>query len=254
MASNSIVDERTLREIYLTGFEIAIKEGGAKSIMSSYNKLNGTYANENEHLLLDILRREWGYKGLIITDWGGENDRILGLKASNEVEMPSTGGETNDDVFNAVKDGALDEKYVDEAIDRIIDLALLTNKNLKDKKTETDKEANHKAALEVARESVVLLKNEGDILPLKPEAKVAIIRYGGTCLCQTRHKGSIECIRLNIFQAGAIVLMPVSNMQWRSEVQLIYLVCCHSHVLYAFQLLASDSSVILSNSPNLICP
>ena len=175
MASNSIVDERTLREIYLTGFEIAIKEGKAKSIMSSYNKLNGTYANENEHLLLDILRKDWGYKGLIITDWGGENDRILGLKASNEVEMPSTGGETNDDVFNAVKDGTLDEKYVDEAIDRIIDLALYTNKNLKDKKPETDKEANHKAALEVARESVVLLKNEGDILPLKPETKVAII-------------------------------------------------------------------------------
>jgi len=175
MASDSIMDERALREIYLTAFEMAIKEGGSKTIMSSYNKINGTYTNENEHLLLDILRKEWGYNGVIVTDWGGENDRVLGLKASNELEMPSTCGETNLDVLKAIQDGSLDIKYVDEAIDRLIDLVLETAENLKDKKPDFDKEAHHNNALEVARESIVLLKNDADILPLKPGAKVAII-------------------------------------------------------------------------------
>ncbi|MCQ2799275.1 MAG: glycoside hydrolase family 3 C-terminal domain-containing protein [Bacilli bacterium] len=175
MASDSIIDERALREIYLTAFEMAIKEGGTKTVMSSYNKINGTYTNENDHLLLDILRKEWGFKGVVVTDWGGENDRVLGLKASNELEMPSTCGETNLDVLKAINEGTLDVKYVDQAIDRLIDLVLETAENLKGKSQEFDKEAHHNNALEVARESVVLLKNDEDILPLKPGSKVAVI-------------------------------------------------------------------------------
>ena len=91
MAMNAVVDERTLREIYLTGFEIAVKEGGAKAIMTSYNQVNGTYANENMHLLRDILRNEWGYEGIVITDWGGSNDHIKGVEAGSDLEMPTPG-------------------------------------------------------------------------------------------------------------------------------------------------------------------
>ena len=90
MALDSVLDERTLREIYLTAFEIAVKEGKTKSIMSSYNLVNGTYANENEHLLIDILRKEWGFNGLVVTDWGGNNDGIASLKCYNQLEMPGT--------------------------------------------------------------------------------------------------------------------------------------------------------------------
>ncbi|MCY9291098.1 glycosyl hydrolase, partial [Bacillus haynesii] len=92
MTIDAIVDERTLREIYLTAFEIAVKEGKAKSIMTSYNRLNGTYTNEHLHLMQDILRSEWDFKGVVVTDWGGSNDRIAGLLAGNELEMPTTAG------------------------------------------------------------------------------------------------------------------------------------------------------------------
>ena len=95
MASDSVMDERTLREIYLTAFEIAVKEGGTKTIMSSYNLINGEYANENMHCLKEILRDEWGFKGVVVTDWGGDNDRVAALLAGNELEMPGTNGDTN---------------------------------------------------------------------------------------------------------------------------------------------------------------
>ena len=113
MAIDTIVDERTLREIYLTAFEIAVKEGKTKAIMSSYNKVNGIYANENMHLMKDILRDEWGFKGCVITDWSGSNDRINGLIAGNELEMPSSGGETNEEIIQAVKSGKLKEEVLD---------------------------------------------------------------------------------------------------------------------------------------------
>ncbi len=91
MAMDAVVDERTLREIYLTGFEIAVKEGHAKAIMSSYNQINGIYANEDKHLLTDILRKEWGFDGIVVTDWGGSNDHVKGVAAGSNLEMPSCG-------------------------------------------------------------------------------------------------------------------------------------------------------------------
>lgn len=218
MASDSIIDERALREIYLTAFEMVVKEGGTKSIMSSYNKINGTYTNENEHLLLDILRGEWGYKGVVVTDWGGENDRVLGLKASNELEMPSTCGETNHDVYKAVTEGALEERYVDEAIDRLIDLVLVTAENLKDKPKEFDKEAHHASALEVARESIVLLKNDEDVLPLKKGSKVAVIgdfaetpRYqgaGSSIVNPLKIETVNECLKEDAFGLEVVGYQP----------------------------------------------
>lgn len=175
LASDSIVDERALREIYLTAFEIAVKEGKPGAIMSAYNLINGTYCNENMHLLQDILRKEWGFAGVVVTDWGGDNDRVKGLLASNELEMPSTCGETNLDVKKAVEEGRLDVAVVDQAIDRLIDLVLSTHKNIETAPKSFDKEAHHALAQKVAEESIVLLKNKDNILPLKPETKVAII-------------------------------------------------------------------------------
>lgn len=175
LSSDSVIDERTLREIYLPAFEIAVKEGKTKTIMSSYNKLNGVYANENEHLLRDILRDLWHFKGVIISDWGGNNDRVAALKAGSELEMPSTGGETNRDIVKAIEAGELDEKYLDEAVDRVLTLVFETSKVFEKDIESFDKDEHHNFAMKAAEESVVLLKNKQNILPLNAETKVAVI-------------------------------------------------------------------------------
>lgn len=175
MTTDSVVDERTLREIYLTAFEMSVKQGGAKTIMSSYNLLNGTYTNENPHLLKEILRDEWGFEGVVVTDWGGDNDRIEGLKAGNELEMPTTGGETNEEIVKAVKDGKLDERVLDENIDRLLELIFTTHATLSRGAVEVDKDAHHEMAVRAAQEAMVLLKNENSALPLKESEKVAVI-------------------------------------------------------------------------------
>ncbi|SER55559.1 beta-glucosidase [Gracilibacillus ureilyticus] len=175
MTIDTIVDERTLREIYLTAFEIAVKEGKTKSIMSSYNKLNGTYTNENFHLMQEILRGEWGYTGTVITDWGGSNDRIEGLLAGNELEMPSTAGETDREIMEAIKNGKIKEEVLDESVDRLLDLIFSTEAAINRSKVEIDIDKHHRVSQKVAEESIVLLKNEEDILPLKFGKKVAVI-------------------------------------------------------------------------------
>ena len=174
MTIDSIVDERTMREIYLTGFEIAIKESNPKVIMSSYNLLNGTHTNENMHLLKDILRNEWKYEGMVVTDWGGENDRILGLEAYNALEMPNC-KDTVKEVEEAVLTGKLASTVLDKNIDQIITLAHETRLKKSDVEEVIDVEKNHQLAMEIAQESMVLLKNHRNILPLKNNTKVAII-------------------------------------------------------------------------------
>ncbi|VYU54758.1 glycosyl hydrolase [Clostridium paraputrificum] len=187
MAIDTIIDERTLREIYLTAFEIAVKEGKTKSLMSSYNKVNGTYANENMHLMRDILRNEWGFEGCVITDWGGSNDRIEGLIAGNELEMPSTGGETNKEIVQAIKDGKLKEEVLDKCVDRLLDLIFSTEEALNESYTNIDVERHHRVAQRVAEESIVLLKNEDNILPIRPSKKVAVV---GDFAKEARYQGA----------------------------------------------------------------
>jgi beta-glucosidase len=174
ITSDSVLDERTLREIYLPAFEIAVKEGHVGAVMSAYNKVNGVYCNENQHLLVDILRKEWDFSGLVITDWGGNNDRLEGLKATNELEMPTTNGETNREIKQAVTDGKISEEVLDSAVDRLIDATLKTSAALKAAPRTYDKEAHHKIAQEVAEGSIVLLKNKDHVLPLAPKTKIAL--------------------------------------------------------------------------------
>lgn len=183
MVLDSVIDERTLREIYLTGFEIAVKEGKPKSIMSAYNRINGVHADESKHLLRDILRGEWAFDGVVISDWAGTNDKVKSTEAGSDLEMPGCkyGAE---DIVKAVESGKLDIKYVDESVERILRLIEQTTKGEKGKAF--DKNAHHNLARRCAEESIVLLKNN-DVLPLKQTTKVAVI---GDFAIHPRYQGA----------------------------------------------------------------
>ena len=187
MASDSIVDERTLREIYLTGFEIAVKEGHPRTMMSSYNLVNGEYANENKHLLADILRGEWGFDGAVVTDWGGSNDHALGVKYGSTLEMPAPGGHAVQELMDAVQSGKISEQDVDARLEELLPLILDTRAAL-DKAPKTfDAAAHHELARRAAAECLVLLKNERDFLPLAAGTKTAVI---GDFAAQPRYQGA----------------------------------------------------------------
>ena len=171
---DSVIDERALREIYLTNFEIAVKEAKPWMIMSSYNLVNGDYTCQSKHLNNDILRGEWGYNGCQVSDWGGEDDRVQGLLAGNELEMPFNDGDTLKDIVAAVKGGKISEAVLDDCVDRLIDLAFRTDKTIKEKEDKVDLDANHLLAQRAAEESMVLLENNG-VLPLDSEKRVAFI-------------------------------------------------------------------------------
>ncbi|MBW4258534.1 glycoside hydrolase family 3 C-terminal domain-containing protein [Methanobacterium sp. YSL] len=175
MSTDSVVDERALREIYLTPFEISVKEGKAKAIMASYNLVNGIYANENPHLLDEILRKTWGFDGVIVSDWGGINDRVASLKATSELEMPTSGGQTNQEILEAIEQGKLDIQVLDEAVDRLLTMVFETTKALEKQPNNFDQQNHHELARKAAVESIVLMKNEQQLLPLKNNQKVAII-------------------------------------------------------------------------------
>ncbi len=205
MTIDTLVDERTLREIYLTGFEMAIKEGGSRSLMSSYNRLNGTYTNENLHVMKEILRDEWGFDGCVITDWGGGNDRVEGLKAGNELEMPTNNGETDREIIAAVKEGRLNESVLNENVDRLLNLIFTTEEVYKETRPDFDRDKHHEAARRAAEESIVLLKNEDAVLPLSKEKTVAVIgdfaekpRYqgaGSSVVNPTKLDNTLECLK-----------------------------------------------------------
>ena len=199
MASDSVVDERTLREIYLTGFEIAVKEGHARSIMSSYNMVNGTYANEDPHLLQEILRDEWGFDGFVVSDWGASNDHVAGVAAGSHLEMPSTCGDSDEELIAAVKAGKISEAMVDRRVDELLDVVLATRAAVDPLKGKPfDVEKHHAMAMKASEQSIVLLKNEDGILPLAKDAKVAVI---GDFAQKARYQGAgssvVNCTKLD---------------------------------------------------------
>ncbi|MDO4623116.1 MAG: glycoside hydrolase family 3 C-terminal domain-containing protein [Eubacteriales bacterium] len=174
MTSNSVMDERTMREIYLASFEGMVKKEKPWTIMNSYNRLNGTYLCENKEMLTDVLRREWGFDGYVMTDWGAMDDRTASLKAGCNLEMPGNGGTTDAELVKAVQNGELDEAVLDRSVEEFLNIVFRYTEN-RDTEAVLDLEKDHAFARKAAEESSVLLKNEGQILPLKKEQKVAFI-------------------------------------------------------------------------------
>lgn len=166
MTSNSIIDERALREIYLRAFEKAVKKSQPWTVMNAYNLLNGTYCSENEWLQNKVLREEWGFEGAVVSDWGAVNDRVAGLNAGNDLEMPSSGGVNDAKIVEAVKCGVIDEATLDERVDKLVDIILKGTANKKPG-YKFDVKAHNLLSRQIAEQSMVLLKNEDNILPLK---------------------------------------------------------------------------------------
>ena len=184
MRASSDIDPRPLREIYLRGFERAVTQAQPWTVMCSYNRINGTYASEDRWLLTDVLRGEWDFEGLVVSDWGAVNDRVVGLPAGLDLEMPSSGGRTDAQLVAAVRDGRLDEAALDLAVGRVLDL--LRKAQARPTVEGFDIDAHHALAREVAGRSIVLLKNEG-VLPLARAATVAVI---GAFAEQPRYQGA----------------------------------------------------------------
>lgn len=193
MTINSVVDERTLRELYLLPFEIAVKQSQPRSIMASYNLINDTYATENNFLLNKVLRDEWGFEGLVVSDWGATNKRVDGIKSGHDLEMPSSGGMNDKLIVKAVKDGSLDESVLDQAVDRILGLVMTSKENPTD--ATYDKEQHYQIAKNIAKECAILLKNDGS-LPLKSQ-KVLLV---GELAIQPRFQGAgssfVNCTKI----------------------------------------------------------
>ena len=211
MASDSVLDERTLRELYLTGFEIVVKESAPKTIMSSYNLVNGTYANENAHLLQEILRKDWGFTGAVVTDWGGSNDHALGVKNGSTLEMPAPGGDAVRELLAAVQSGKITEADVDARLDELLTLVLDTSAAVQKHSRSFDADVHHALARRAAAESTVLLQNDG-ILPLAADTKVAIL---GDFAETPRYQGAgssavnslkVDTVLENLAQSGLQVL------------------------------------------------
>ena len=200
MASDSVVDERTLRELYLTGFEIVVKEAHPKALMSSYNLINGIYANENAHLLQDILREEWGFDGAVVTDWGGSNDHALGVKNGSTLEMPAPGGDAVRELLAAVRSGKITEADVDARLDELLTLVLDTHAAVERHSRSFDADAHHALARRAAEESVVLLKNDDALLPLAEGTRVAVIGdFAETPRYQGAGSSAVNSIKVDTF-------------------------------------------------------
>ncbi len=209
MTCDSVIDERALREIYLTSFEKTVKQAQPWTIMNAYNRLNGTYCAENKWLLTDVLRDEWGFKGMIVTDWGAENDRVAGLLAGQELEMPTSNGLGNAQIVEAVKDGRIPEEFLDKMVDNVLTVIMKSKEVLGD--YTYDKDAHHQKAREIAGQCMVLLKNDNAVLPLKKNANIAVI---GEMAKNPRYQGAgsslvnaikVDCAYDEILAKGAKV-------------------------------------------------
>lgn len=185
MTTNVIVDERTLRETYLTGFEIAVKKAQPWTVMSAYNRLNGAYCSENGTLLTSILKEEWGHEGIVVSDWGAVNEAAASVAAGMELEMPSNHGLSQKKIVSAVHSGELSVEVLDRSVERLLTV-IFKAVDQKHPGASYDKEAHHRLAREVARETMVLLKNEDQLLPLAKTGKIAVI---GALAERVRYQG-----------------------------------------------------------------
>ena len=186
MSIDTIVDERALREIYLSAFEHIVKTEQPATVMCSYNRLAGTYLSDNKRMLTDVLRDEWGFEGIVVSDWGAVNDRVAGIKAGMDLEMPGNRGANDKNIVKAVKDGTLTEEELDKVVLRLIKFALERKAN-EDKNVKPDFHAHDALAAKIAANGAVLLKNEGSALPLSSAQKVAVI---GALAKTPRYQGS----------------------------------------------------------------
>ena len=207
-ASDSVLDERTLREIYLQAFEIVVREAHPAAIMSSYNLINGTYANENTHVLHDILRDEWGFEGAVVTDWGGSNDHVEGVRAGSTFEMPACGLDSVRELVAAVKSGRLDEVTLDQRVDEAVELVLSTHDAVASAGDHFDEMGHHALARKAAAEGIVLMKNDavankasgvfGPLLPLAAGTRVALVGdFAKTPRYQGAGSSLVNCTKLD---------------------------------------------------------
>ncbi|GAA1957509.1 glycoside hydrolase family 3 C-terminal domain-containing protein [Microbacterium deminutum] len=187
MRSSSDVDPRPLREIYLRGFERVVEDAEPWTVMCSYNRINGVYASEDPWLLTKVLRDEWGFEGLVVSDWGAVNERVPSIAAGMDLEMPSSMGITDAQIVAAVQAGSLDESVVDVAAGRVLDLVRKAREGAGSVEGPLDVDAHHALAREAGGRSIVLLKNDGDILPLQGQRSVALI---GAFVDQPRFQGA----------------------------------------------------------------
>lgn len=174
MVIDEIIDERAIRELYFPAFEIAVKEAKPWTVMNSYNKINGVYSSQNNWLQEEVLRKEWGFDGLIVTDWGSSVDRIKGIKAGTDLEMPSSCDINSKKIIEAIESGELDENDLDKCVDRIIELVEKSKPVLKKSYTYIIDE-HHKIAKEIAEGACILLKNNNNLLPINKNKKIALI-------------------------------------------------------------------------------
>ncbi|MFT8461600.1 MAG: glycoside hydrolase family 3 C-terminal domain-containing protein [Liquorilactobacillus ghanensis] len=221
MTSSSNVDERTLREIYLTAFEMAIKEAQPWTVMSSYNRVNGEFVGDSHHFLTDILRKEWGFKGMVISDWGGVNDRVKALKAGLDLEMPGTGGTTTKQIVDSVVKGDLSENILDQAVERILSFIFKYSEH-RQADSPLDLEKDHQIARKVAEESIILLKNDNHILPLSKQTKTAFIgQYAKTPRYQGGGSSHINSFKVvSAVEAAQKVDLNISYAQGFTDDQL----------------------------------
>lgn len=216
MSISAEIDERTLREIYLAGFERIVKKAQPWTIMCSYNRINGTYSCENEWLLNQVLRDEWGFQGLVMTDWGAMNERVPSLKAGLDLEMPDCHGETDKQIVEAIKNGSLSMETLDKTVRRILELVEKYESQKQDN-VSYDKEAHHQLAKKMACDSAVLLKNDG-ILPLQPNQKIAVIgEFASTPRIQGGGSSHINCFKV---ESAMDVLSSQPNITYAQGYQL----------------------------------
>lgn len=214
MVLSEVIDERTMREIYFPAFEIAVKESQPWTVMNSYNRINGVYASQNEWLQEKVLRDEWGFKGLLVTDWGASVDRVPGLKYGTDLEMPSSGPLNTKRIIAAVNGGELDEAILDKRVDNVVDLILKSKPALEQNNGyKFDVEAHHALSRKIAEGSMVLLKNDDKILPLKKDKRLPL-----SAKWRNRHASRAPALPLSI-PRSLITLM----MSLLSSVQMLHM-------------------------------